>query len=238
MVAVLGDHEALLRGVLEDPFDDVLRLVMADWYEEHGEPERGELIRLQVELTRLGAEAAAAQFLVLRERQKHLLWDGPDCNGLRWCDGFPVSVGGTQIIRGPGKAGVEQRPGKCSVVWRRGYVELIRLSPKEFARHAAGLFAVAPITEVQLLGRRPGRVFNSSEQPVGWGWANDNDRSDLGPWPELIPPPVFERLRGKNLAGLGEKVYPTDAEALADLSRACVAFGREAAGLPPLPVPP
>lgn len=43
-------RDALLRAVCADPADDTARLVLADWYEENGEPDRGEFVRVQVEL--------------------------------------------------------------------------------------------------------------------------------------------------------------------------------------------
>jgi uncharacterized protein (TIGR02996 family) len=45
----MTDGEALLRGVLADPFCNVPRLVYADWLEENGEPERAEFIRAHIE---------------------------------------------------------------------------------------------------------------------------------------------------------------------------------------------
>jgi uncharacterized protein (TIGR02996 family) len=41
--------EAFYRQLEEDPDDWATRLVMADWYEDNGEPERAEAIRWQVE---------------------------------------------------------------------------------------------------------------------------------------------------------------------------------------------
>ena len=41
---------ALLRAVCESPDDDTPRLVLADWLEENGEPERAEFIRIGVEI--------------------------------------------------------------------------------------------------------------------------------------------------------------------------------------------
>ena len=40
------EHD-LLAAVRRDPFDDGPRLVMADWYDENGEPDRAEFIRVQ-----------------------------------------------------------------------------------------------------------------------------------------------------------------------------------------------
>jgi uncharacterized protein (TIGR02996 family) len=47
-----GQLAALLAAVAAEPDDDGLRLVLADWLEEHGEPERAELIRVQTEMAR------------------------------------------------------------------------------------------------------------------------------------------------------------------------------------------
>src|SRR6476659_7569532 len=45
-----SDRAAFLRAIAEQPDDDLPRLVYADWLDEHGEPERAEFIRLQIEL--------------------------------------------------------------------------------------------------------------------------------------------------------------------------------------------
>ena len=47
-------REALFRGILDNPEDDVPRLVFADWLEEHGEADRAEFIRVQCERARSG----------------------------------------------------------------------------------------------------------------------------------------------------------------------------------------
>src|SRR5438552_3672115 len=43
----------VMAAVLAAPEDDTLRLAFADWFEEHGEPDRAEYIRLQIEQARL-----------------------------------------------------------------------------------------------------------------------------------------------------------------------------------------
>jgi uncharacterized protein (TIGR02996 family) len=43
---MLTDRDAFLRAIIADPADDLPRLAFADWLDEHGEPERAELIRL------------------------------------------------------------------------------------------------------------------------------------------------------------------------------------------------
>jgi uncharacterized protein (TIGR02996 family) len=39
---------SLLRACKDEPFDDARRLVLADWLEEHGQPDRAEFVRLQL----------------------------------------------------------------------------------------------------------------------------------------------------------------------------------------------
>lgn len=50
----MTDRHAILTAIRETPDDDTPRLVFADWLEEHGEPERAELIRAQIERARIG----------------------------------------------------------------------------------------------------------------------------------------------------------------------------------------
>ncbi|QEG29765.1 hypothetical protein GobsT_45630 [Gemmata obscuriglobus] len=45
----MSDRTAFIDAILNNPNDDTARLVFADWLEEHGEPERAEFIRAQIE---------------------------------------------------------------------------------------------------------------------------------------------------------------------------------------------
>jgi uncharacterized protein (TIGR02996 family) len=44
----MTEWEALMRAICDNADDDTPRLVFADWLDENGEPDRAELIRLQV----------------------------------------------------------------------------------------------------------------------------------------------------------------------------------------------
>ncbi len=46
------DYTAFITAICTNPTDDTVRLVLADWLEEHGDGERAEFIRCQVELAR------------------------------------------------------------------------------------------------------------------------------------------------------------------------------------------
>ena len=49
----MSDREAFLRTIVENPEDDVPRLVFADWLEENGDADRAVFIRAQCEVARL-----------------------------------------------------------------------------------------------------------------------------------------------------------------------------------------
>jgi uncharacterized protein (TIGR02996 family) len=86
----VGDREALYRAVVESPADDAPRLVFADWLEEHGEPERAEFIRVQIELAKRTWQDSGFHKLHARAerlaRGKKLLWKQylPELRGVVW----------------------------------------------------------------------------------------------------------------------------------------------------------
>jgi uncharacterized protein (TIGR02996 family) len=67
---------AALQGLLEDckrhPEDGTPRLILADWLDDHGQPERAELIRLQCRLADLTDEHRVQELLA----QHHAAWLG------------------------------------------------------------------------------------------------------------------------------------------------------------------
>src|SRR5437660_498252 len=64
--------DAFLRDIREHPDDDAVRLIYADWLEEHARTEadraRAELIRVQCRLTAGGADVAERLALEVRQR--------------------------------------------------------------------------------------------------------------------------------------------------------------------------
>jgi uncharacterized protein (TIGR02996 family) len=49
----MDEQEGFYRQIHFTPDDDAPRLIYADWLEEHGQPERAEFIRLQIEMARM-----------------------------------------------------------------------------------------------------------------------------------------------------------------------------------------
>src|SRR5262249_38319349 len=87
-----GTAPANLRGLLQDckanPEDDTLRLILADWLDDHDQPERAEFVRLQVESearTRDRRGSVWGQHLRVVEReerhgQEWFPWPEGDCS--------------------------------------------------------------------------------------------------------------------------------------------------------------
>src|SRR5262245_2593359 len=60
--------EGFLAAIRAAPDDDTPRLVYADWLDEHGDPDRAEFIRVQVELARLAQDDPRRPELMRGER--------------------------------------------------------------------------------------------------------------------------------------------------------------------------
>lgn len=64
----MTDDAALLQTIIEHPDDDAPRLIYADWLEDHGDTERAEFIRVQIELARLSEDDPRRPEVDRRER--------------------------------------------------------------------------------------------------------------------------------------------------------------------------
>jgi uncharacterized protein (TIGR02996 family) len=123
----MKDHDAFIRAILADPDDDALRLVYADWLEEHGNPDdaaRAEFIRTQMDLASLADDDPRRPALEDREHEL-LVKHHP-----RWLGDWPRYV----------------------PHWRfeRGFLAEIETSTGTLAERGADLFTRHPITRLIL----------------------------------------------------------------------------------------
>jgi uncharacterized protein (TIGR02996 family) len=120
----MPQQEAFLQAIIESPADDTPRLVYADWLDDHGQPDRAEFIRVQIDLARLADHDLRRRELERREGE--LLaeheedWLGPLA---RWA---------------------------CGDGWRRGFNESIKIDLSAFLGHAAEIFRATPVRRVLL----------------------------------------------------------------------------------------
>src|SRR5438874_13842040 len=76
-MAEVSAADAFLRAILDNPDDDLPRLIYADWLDEHGEAARAEFIRVQIERARLPADNGRQDALAAREKNL-LIRHGPE----------------------------------------------------------------------------------------------------------------------------------------------------------------
>jgi uncharacterized protein (TIGR02996 family) len=118
-------QDALLQAILDRPEEDAPRLVYADWLEEHGQAERAEFIRAQIERQRL--PAGDPRRAALKRREKKLL----AAHGQRWTQELPTWA-------------------RKEPVYRRGFVTEVGASTESFVGRGEALFRAAPIRLVRL----------------------------------------------------------------------------------------
>src|SRR5579883_578433 len=128
--------ESLLAAVIANPEDDVLRLAFADWFEENGQSERAEFIRVQIERARLQADDPRQSELMHREIV--LLAE----HGREWF-GFPSND---------------------YLIFRRGFVEGLALHPAHKLQ-IDEIFRAHPIRELRLVGTESGDGARLAERP-------------------------------------------------------------------------
>jgi uncharacterized protein (TIGR02996 family) len=125
----MREHDAFLRTVCEHPDEDGPRLVFADWLDEHGDPGRAELIRVQCELARLAEDDAARPALEERERQ---------------------------LLRAHRASWRRESPGWAEYIeFRRGFPAVVELSAADFLNRAAELRQMVPLEGVMLTDAKP-----------------------------------------------------------------------------------
>ncbi|MDY3551891.1 TIGR02996 domain-containing protein [Gemmata sp. JC717] len=118
------EAEAFLQRIRAYPDDDAQRLIFADWLDEEGDP-RGRFIRVQLALAHLPEGDRARPALLAEERQllaaHRDTWEAP----LRGLTSGPV--------------------------FRRGFVDEVKVEAKQFLQHAHRIFDAAPVRRVHLL---------------------------------------------------------------------------------------
>lgn len=146
-----SDWPAFIDAIVADPDDDTIRLIAADWLEEHGDVDRAAFIRIQVELARLEAAGEGKSLEVDRLRAKERVILGPLELGWKFwaAEACPelvslTSRGGRDPLKGMTVEGAEQ------LTWHRGFVEGVTCSADEWLRHGEAVRKRNPILDVSL----------------------------------------------------------------------------------------
>jgi uncharacterized protein (TIGR02996 family) len=239
----MSDGDALLRGILECPEDDTARLVFADWLDENGQAERAEFVRVQVELARaLALEPVGnhpmwlAGHRVAYHHERAFLAEmlGGTCRCVLCLQTRQVELFNclySDDLPGSFVPNLDGRLGRDSphAHYRRGFVESVTCTAAAFLAHAGAIFSRHPVTAVRLSDRIP-HVYQGV-----FNWFTEERDGFKMQGAGYIPGVIYEEM----IAGgyylfdheAATSTLTTEEEAYAELSRACVAYGRSLANL-------
>jgi uncharacterized protein (TIGR02996 family) len=132
----MNHHQAFLQDILEHPDDDAPRLIYADWLDDHGDADRAEFIRVQVELAHLTADFPRRRELAFRS------WQLREEHGERWAE--PI------------------RPFVEEWHFHRGFIERVVVAADKLLSQGETLFRLAPIQRFRLTDARGDTRFLGS----------------------------------------------------------------------------
>lgn len=232
-----AEELALLRSVCAEPDDDTPRLVLADWYDESGEPllqAFAAFIRQSIEdvrfppiktvSTRMGIGIVSKEVNLAAINTKTLLLNnttGTNQNGNAWAYrliGFGADAGWC-------------RPEK----WDRGFPAVITFPSTSRWERELEVYKRVPLVRTKVRGRRPSPAFAEDDARYCVLWQRGSVH--FGRMHECnLPPEVFDRLfhRAQNYGGSAtfRSYYPDYRTAFADAELAFTDAGRFLCGLP------
>ncbi len=135
------EQEIFLEAIRMDPRDDFLRLAYSDFLEENGEAERGEFIRVQVELAQISAVDPLCHvscwpgcaYCELKKRERKFLH--VPCRDCSWH--HPIPHWG------------------WSWQFHKGFIAWVRCSLKGWEEHGREICRHHPIQSIHLYDREP-----------------------------------------------------------------------------------
>lgn len=241
----MSDREALMRAVLLHPGEDAPKLALADWYEEHGNPEEKGRAAFIREPGPTNANLSSRRRLPARTWKA---WAGPliphslfPRKRLVAMGAHPndaVSDDGENYASWPVRFGILFGSGHYYAV-RHGFVVAVAAKLRRLSQSLPALVAVQPIHEIAHCS-----VFLEFAQfcidPAGRELAQyPSRRRVIRSRANKIPKGVFRRLTPEPVQTIVPCdlacVYESLTAAREDLSRAWVNWARHEAGLPELP---
>lgn len=126
------DYYAFICQMRDDPEDNVVRLVCADWLEERGFEDRAKYIRFSL------------------EKRRHNLWSDADYHKtiIEWSD----VTGIWPRMSWPDSASkiVGCSPTRCEYIWSRGFIEEIWMTTEQWVLYGPKICRVHPIQKGHL----------------------------------------------------------------------------------------
>lgn len=182
----MNEHDAFIKGIAANIYDDAPRLAFADWLDEHGDHDRAEFIRVQVELEPMRDQYEIPRADELHERESHLLykhWED-------WRAGLPN-------YQADGWAA------ECD--FHRGFVDTVRLPARRFVERGGEIRAKFPTARRVVIFQLNGFGEQLAACPHLAGlaelelacWYSDDDIRALGASQHLSKLQVLELWLGR-----------------------------------------
>jgi uncharacterized protein (TIGR02996 family) len=147
--------QEFLQHITANPDDDAPRLVFSDWLEEHGDDERAEFIRVQVQRASLPTWDAAQVGLRIREQElltRHgetWLKEMPEIPGVRW-EGFRRGI--VAVVSFVNFEAMRTSAHACRAI---APIEAVRVSWPRRRESTENVPPIAELRELTLTGGRP-----------------------------------------------------------------------------------
>lgn len=234
--------QQLLQQILDDPTNNDVRLIYADWEEEYGSPLRAEFIRTQIELPKVGKCLSGYEIcdygsfermitggcsnckrrgtLLGRQHQLFNSWEATGGFGL----GDPVTAckesGGWHIKVEPTTTYEVRKeqdgPAYFEVQWTRGFVSRVAVPQETWLEYADVFVEHNPIQKVELIGKA---IAVEGYRKKRWTWF-----IDFGNANNLHASYIHEKLAPSS--GRRLYVFKTQTEGETALSNWCIEYGK------------
>lgn len=216
----------ILEAIRAEPQADDLRLIAADWFEEHGNLARAEFIRAQLQLARTQSKCGSESGDYLCRSMHCQLCPLIRRQNAAWLEmAYPLPL----PFRATICAGPDQPPPVAH--FRRGFVQSVQCNLNQWLHRGPALVAEHPIELVQVVDRVPVTTPLTTEYnrvPV-FGWYRRRRNCD-DTW-STLPSGIFDFLPPGMVNGdylfPGHSrfmAYPSASDARAVLSHACLAW--------------
>jgi uncharacterized protein (TIGR02996 family) len=153
----MSERDLLLRAILDNPADDIARLVYADWLQENGQEGRAHVVRDMVQ--RPGKYYASTWVPHFGHAVRET--DDARLRVLDWLCGGPADDELFSIVGGccqglPGSYVWERQSfesveaERIIVLWKRGFIAEVKCSAAMWLAHGSALLTFHPVESVQL----------------------------------------------------------------------------------------
>lgn len=213
MTATTNTAQGLLAAILEHPEADDLRLIYADWLDDHEQEKRAEFIRMQVELAKAELRLKDSQSKRCREcANKEWVHRGELCNKcheLEWEVKDRQDASYDYIESNRFELGEEAIPGepgwhtidsgilsvnKIILTFRRGFIAEVHAPLAVLQQHLPALIRQHPIERVRATDKEPWTASGGSRLWHDKRYYTDSDE------PDDIPGDLFDLLENTVLA--------------------------------------